>query len=429
MKTKEPLIRVGIMTAGKITVVFHGAYTVAGRAVEPDVPVVIDASVPDGTEYEPAGGESDFEVLGVTIGVNFHWERRENQRFRGAAAVIHDGDGVTLVNIIGAEQYLMSVISSEMSATASEEFLKAHAVISRSWLFARINPERRRSGDYSPCTRTADTLVRWYDHTEHERFDVCADDHCQRYQGIMRQTTPVVRRAVEATRGQVLMYDGELVDTRFSKCCGGVLEEFENCWEPVHHACLEAARDSVVSSVFPDLRIEENARKWILSRPDALCAHPAERVIAQVLNGYDRETTDFYRWVVEYDRDTISQIVRTRTGIDFGYIMDLVPLQRGTSGRISMLLIKGTRRSMTIGKELEIRRTLSSSHLYSSAFVVERADIDADGVPGRILLHGAGWGHGVGLCQIGAAVMGDMGYDYSRILLHYYSGAEIKKLY
>ncbi|MDE7125233.1 MAG: amidase, partial [Muribaculaceae bacterium] len=268
-----------------------------------------------------------------------------------------------------------------------------------------------------------------YDHTDHHRFDVCADDHCQRYQGIARQTTDTVRKAVRDTRGEVLVCQGRLVDARFSKCCGGVFEQFENCWEPVEHPYLQARRDAPCATDFPDLTDEKNARQWILSRPDAFCAAPSGEVLSQVLNGYDMETPDFYRWRVEYDRHTLASIVRGRTGIDFGDIIDLQPLERGTSGRIVMLRIVGTRHTMEIGKELEIRRSLSDSHLYSSAFVVERADIDSDGVPARIILHGAGWGHGVGLCQIGAAVMGDSGYDYKTILGRYFIGAGVDKLY
>ncbi len=364
---------------------------------------------------------------GVTIGVGFHWERREDQKFRGSVSFIREGDQITLVNIVDAEEYLLSVISSEMNANAPEEFLKAHAVISRSWLLAQTRA--RATAAHDTCLRTEDTLIRWYDHSDHEHFDVCADDHCQRYQGISRQTNPTVRRAVESTAGMVLMSGSELVDARFSKCCGGVFEEFENCWEPVHHPYLVARRDSESPHDFPDLSLDAEAAAWITSRPDAFCASPSAEVLSQVLNGYDRETDGFYRWTVEYSRSELAEIVRTRTGIDFGDIVDLIPIERGTSGRIVRLKVVGTLRTMTIGKELEIRRTLSRSHLYSSAFIVDRHDIGPDGIPGRFVLHGAGWGHGVGLCQIGAAVMGSRGYSYSEILSHYFPGAEIKKIY
>ncbi len=424
----SPSIRVGIMSAESITIVFHGHYSVDGVSVPSGVPQVFDLSSGIGKIYIPDDPqECFFEVHGVTIGVGFHWERREDQKFRGSVSFIREGDQITLVNIVDAEEYLLSVISSEMNANAPEEFLKAHAVISRSWLLAQTRA--RATAAHDTCLRTEDTLIRWYDHSDHEHFDVCADDHCQRYQGISRQTNPTVRRAVESTAGMVLMSGRELVDARFSKCCGGVFEEFENCWEPVHHPYLVARRDSESPHDFPDLSLDAEAAAWITSRPDAFCASPSAEVLSQVLNGYDRETDGFYRWTVEYSRSELAEIVRTRTGIDFGDIVDLIPIERGTSGRIVRLKVVGTLRTMTIGKELEIRRTLSRSHLYSSAFIVDRHDIGPDGIPGRFVLHGAGWGHGVGLCQIGAAVMGSRGYSYSEILSHYFPGAEIKKIY
>lgn len=272
-------------------------------------------------------------------------------------------------------------------------------------------------------TETDTERIRWYDRDDHDLFDVCADDHCQRYQGISRQTTDAVARAIEATYGEVLEYDGELCDARFSKCCGGVFEQFETCWEPVHKPYLSARADCPDENAFPDLTVEENAREWILSAPEAFCNTDDSRTISEVLNGYDKETTpDFYRWTVEYTADELSAIARDRSGIDFGTITEITPLERGTSGRISRLRIAGTKRTMEIGKELEIRRTLSRSHLYSSAFVVEKTD-------GGFRFRGAGWGHGVGLCQIGAAVMAAKGYGYRQILAHYYPGSQIIKEY
>lgn len=381
--------------------------------------------------FEPVDSSlASFELHNVTIGVNFHWQRKENQRFRGALHLIVENGCVTTVNILSVEEYLVSVISSEMSATASENLLKAHAVISRSWLLAQIDKTRRlaQSADkYVSATVTDDEILRWYDREDHVNFDVCADDHCQRYQGITRASTPVVRKAVDETCGEVLMYGASLCDARFSKCCGGVLEQFEACWEPVHHNYLEPRSDSPAENVFPDLTVEENAREWILSSPEAFCNTTDAAILSQVLNNYDQETTNFYRWEVEYSQNELSELVHRRSGIDFGNIIDLVPVERGVSGRLIRLKIVGDKRTMTIGKELEIRRTLSPSHLYSSAFVVERNADDNGNV--RFTLHGAGWGHGVGLCQIGAAVMGAKGYNYREILMHYFVDAEIKKLY
>ena len=367
----------------------------------------------------------------MTIGVNFHWERKENQSFRGSLRIIVEGDKLTAVNILPIEEYLLSVISSEMSATASLELLKAHAVISRSWLLAQIEKNKQLAAEetpYNPCTRTEGELVRWYDREDHVNFDVCADDHCQRYQGITRESTATVRDAIKATWGQVLTYDGTLCDARFSKSCGGVFEQFENCWEPKHYHYLVARLDNANAMDYPDLTVEENAREWILSSPAAFCNTTDKHILSQVLNSYDQETTDFYRWTVEYDQAELSRLVRERSGEDYGDIVDLIPVARGTSGRLYRLKIVGTKKTCIIGKELEIRRTLSPSHLYSSAFVVEKQG-ERDGLPESFVLKGAGWGHGVGLCQIGAAVMGEKGYDYKQILLHYFIDAEITKQY
>ena len=431
----EPTVSVGIMSAIEIRFNFHGAYEADGALVEGQQTATVN---PDGTVLwnDSSYGELLFKATSpkcfflledVTIGVDFHWERKESQAFRGNLKLL-GGDALTAVNIVPVESYLESVISSEMSATASDSLLKAHAVISRSWLLAQIGEKGERSTD--GMTETEDERIVWYDRDNHERFDVCADDHCQRYQGITRQTTPAVAEAVAATRGVVLTdVDGNLADARFSKCCGGVFEEFESCWQPHHYHYLEARSDSDNATEFPDLRDESNAREWILGNPDAFCNVTDKAVLSQVLNNYDQETPDFYRWKVVYDKETLSRIVRERSGIDFGYITAMEALERGTSSRIIRLRITGTKRSMVIGKELEIRRTLSESHLYSSAFVAEMADKDADGVPATITLYGAGWGHGVGLCQIGAAAMGAQGYDYEHILRHYFPGADLTTLY
>lgn len=438
----EPFIKVGILNAPQIDIVLLDTYTVNGHEVRgpqtlsatADGRIAWQGEVFDAPlEFHPYDQSGTFEIKDVVIGVNFHWERRENQRFSGSARFIIEDGRLTIINILPVEDYLLSVISSEMSAHASLELLKAHAVISRSWLLAQIskNKDITDSGEtYSACTETADERCKWYDREDHVNFDVCADDHCQRYQGVTRQSTPKVAEAIAATRGQVLMYDGELCDARFSKCCGGVFEQFENCWEPKHYKYLRARLDNVDENNFPDLTVEENATKWILSRPEAFCNTSDAKILSQVLNNYDQETTDFYRWKVDYTREELSEIACRRSGIDFGQIVDLVPMERGTSGRIVRLKIIGTKRTMIFGKELEIRKTLSNSHLYSSAFVVERHDVDpSTNLPVSFTLHGAGWGHGVGLCQIGAAVMGARGYDYRKILAHYFVDAEISSLY
>lgn len=408
-------LKVGILSATKIEISLHGNYSWDGDAVTGKVSLA-RRNVDKPIELLPINDDCRCEVKDVTIGVHFHWERKENQLFKGAITIIPDGDDLVLVNTLDVEDYLASVISSEMKATSHPQLLRAHAVISRSWVLAQIlnkKGEDAVSGFDSPGRR-----IRWYGHDDHTLFDVCADDHCQRYQGVTRQTTPEVQEAVDATRGQVLMYDGKLCDARFSKCCGGVFEEFQYCWENQRYPYLTARRDGPNAMDFPDLRAEGDARRWIVSTPDAFCNTRDHAILSQVLNGYDQETTDFYRWTVEYDTDTLSELVARKSGIDFGRILQLVPLERGTSGRISLLKIIGEKASLEVGKELEIRRILSESHLYSSAFVVERTDKG-------FRLRGAGWGHGVGLCQIGAAVMANKGYDYKQILLHYFPGSEL----
>ncbi|MGN0220305.1 MAG: SpoIID/LytB domain-containing protein [Muribaculaceae bacterium] len=436
----QPVVKVGILSfATRLEIVLHGSYTAAGKEYSgPQTiafgngAIVFDGRCFDDTlDFKRADESSTFEIKDVVIGVNFHWERKEDQTFTGDLSVKVTGAEAAAINVVPVEDYLMSVISSEMSATASLELLKAHAVISRSWLLAQIyKKDKNRCDSHIQEGTDGAEYIKWYDREDHEHFDVCADDHCQRYQGITRQSTPKVVEAVKATWGRVLTYDGEICDARFSKCCGGVFEEFENCWEPVHHHYLGARRDDKDENDFPDLRDEAEASRWINSRPDAFCNTADAEILSQVLNNYDQETTDFYRWQVHYGREELSALAKERSGIDFGQIIDLIPVERGTSGRIVRLKIVGTARTLTIGKELEIRRTLSKSHLYSSAFTVERHDIDpATGLPGSFTLTGAGWGHGVGLCQIGAAVMGAKGYSYTDILNHYFVDADIEKRY
>lgn len=369
-----------------------------------------------------------FELKDVTIGINFHWERKEVQRFGGTLRIIIEADTLTAVNVISIEKYLTSVISSEMSATASLELLKAHAVISRSWLMDKLCMKNQayginRQNETSSSSDISDSsIIKWYDHEAHTNFDVCADDHCQRYQGITRASTSQAVEAVTSTRGEVLMHNGKICDARFSKCCGGAFEEFQNCWENVPHPYLIGGRDCKTETSLPDLTIESEADKWIRTSPAAFCNTQDKKVLGQVLNNYDQETVDFYRWKVSYSQQELSELIRKRSGIDFGEIIDLIPVERGTSGRIIRLKIVGTLRTVTIGKELEIRRTLSSSHLYSSAFVIDKEYQ-------RFIITGAGWGHGVGLCQIGAAVMGEQGYSYKEILSHYYPGSSLEKQY
>ena len=436
---KQPAVSVGIMGDKRIEFTLCTDYKcsngsiVSGNAVVElvDGEILYNGKKYESLLFEACVPEGSFWLRGVTIGVNFHWERKEDQRFGNNLKFIVEGDRITAINLIGVEDYLTSVISSEMSATASEELLKAHAVISRSWLLAQMakNKEITTSkSTYSAFTENEQERIKWYDREDHINFDVCADDHCQRYQGITMETSQHVAKAVRQTRGQVLTSDGTICDARFSKCCGGATEEFQFCWEDTPKSYLKAIADNDTAGTLPDLTIEENAEKWIRTSPDAFCNTADRQVLAQVLNDYDQETADFYRWTVEYTNREIRDIIAEKLKTDLGDIIDLIPVERGKSGRISKLRIVGTQRTFTIGKELEIRRVLSKTHLYSSAFVVDKLDF-VDGVPSTIRLTGAGWGHGVGLCQIGAAVMGEKGFSYDEILLHYYSDAQITTLY
>ena len=392
----------------------------------------------------PAGGDNlyfrpvheknaSFELKDVTIGIHFHWERKEDQLFKGSLQFLPNGSKIIAVNDLPLEDYLISVISSEMSATSSLELLKAHAITSRSWLIAQVvkGKELREAGEkYQAIYETDGEYIRWYDREDHTHFDVCADDHCQRYQGITRQTSNLVEKAVRETSGVVLMSGGHVCDARFSKSCGGITETFEKVWEPVVHPylnCIQDAEKTPDSGVI-DLRSENFADQWIRSSPPAFCNTCDQQVLRQVLNDYDQETNDFFRWKVTFSQQEISSLISLKTGRDFGKIVDLVPIERGYSGRIIRLEIIGTKMKLIIGKELEIRKTLSKTHLYSSAFVVDRFDY-CDDIPGKIVLTGAGWGHGVGLCQIGAAMMGEQGYTYDHILEHYFVGAELEKAY
>ena len=445
---QEPKLSVGIMFESKIDFSLLNAYLCNGKEffgnqiVEfCDGKIHWNGSFHDELVFTPQQEETDsFELFNVTIGINFHWERKEIQRFKGALKIIVENEKLTAINVISVEDYLTSVISSEMSATASLELLKAHAVISRSWVLSPLNPPK---GDFQDSTIQEQTSelhepksplrgvggLLWFERDAHTNFDVCADDHCQRYQGITRASTEMVKQAIEETYGQVLTYENEICDARFSKCCGGVFEEFQNCWDNKKYAYLVKQRDSKTETALPDLRIETEAEKWIRTSPAAFCNTNNKIVLSQVLNNYDQETTDFYRWKVEYSQEELSALILKRSGVDYGEIIDLIPIERGTSGRLVQLKIVGTKQTRIIGKELEIRRTLSESHLYSSAFVVDREFSEGSEIPSKFILTGSGWGHGVGLCQIGAAVMGEEGHSYEKILLHYYIGAKIEKWY
>lgn len=411
---KEPVVKVGIISAERIVFSLNGAYTAKGETLEGEQEVEFceGGILWNGEQYRelvfrPQAQGASFSVSDVTIGRNFHWERQQTQTFLGSLRLVVEADKICAINELPVESYLSSVISSEMSASASTELLKAHAVISRSWLLAQMAKRADKGDDkgaFFSFVKKDDELIRWYDREDHTIFDVCADDHCQRYQGITNASRPNVVEALRATRGQILTYGDEICDARFSKCCGGVTEEFQYCWEDTPKPYLVSVPDAPVEGETP------------------FCNTRDKGILAQVLNDYDRETADFYEWTVEYTEEQLRAIIEKKLKVNLGTILDLQPLSRGKSGRIWRLKIVGSTGSFIIGKELEIRRALSESHLLSSNFDVEKRGE-------KFILRGKGWGHGVGLCQIGAAVMGERGYNYEEILLHYYKNAEIKKIY
>lgn len=437
---KEPEISVGIVNAQEIHFTLNGSFFAKGETVSGDQTVSFSEggilwnnSLYSELTFTPQEEQNSFSLYDVTIGINYHWERQETQVFLGTLKLVVDEKKIVAINILPVEDYLVSVISSEMNVNSSLELLKAHAVVSRSWLFAQIEKRKAMCGKderFFSFTKAKEEYIRWYDREDHTIFDVCADDHCQRYQGITKASSPTVAEAVQSTRGRLLMYEKKICDARFSKCCGGATEEFENCWEDKHYPYLSAIRDfeEGENRLLPDLTKEKEAEHWIRKAPQSFCDTHDMKILSQILNNYDLETTDFYRWKVRYAQEELAELIRTNTQTDYGDILNLIPVQRGPSGRICKLKIIGSLKTQTIGKELEIRRTLSHSHLFSSAFVVDKGSMK-DGAPQWFLLSGAGWGHGVGLCQIGAAVMGEKGYTYEEILLHYYKGTEIRKFY
>ena len=441
----EPHLRVGIMYQPEIIFRLNETYLLAPNGVPYEGIQKVnyrngkiwlnDELVDEETlVFEPVRyHEASFELNDVTIGIQFHWERKEDQSFKGSLEIMIEEDKLTAINILPLEDYLVSVISSEMSATSNMELLKAHAIISRSWMLAQTqksNSLKETGKTYQSISETPEEYIRWYDREDHLNFDVCADDHCQRYQGITRQSTQIVEQAVDQTRGILLMNNGKICDARFSKSCGGISETFENVWEPEVHPYLQSIIDNPKPAEGFDLDLtnEEAAQKWIRNAPEAFCNTHDKEVLLQVLNDYDQETTDFYRWKLTFQQTDLTELIARKSGRDFGAILDLIPVERGLSGRLKKLKIVGSKLTLTIGKELEIRKTLSESHLYSSAFVVDKLNI-TDGIPAEFVLIGAGWGHGVGLCQIGAAMMGAKGYKYDEILLHYFRGASISKEY
>jgi len=439
-----PEIHVGIVSSDRLEFTFHHPYlpplpegTATAMIVDGQIEVSHEGQVVAvGVElvFSPMEySRSGFGISDVLIGIGFHWEQKEDQHFPGALKLIQLEGKIQAINLVSVEHYLACVISSEMRADSPPALLKAHTIISRSWLLAQVekrNQLAQSSEGYEQVYEEEGEYIRWYDREDHQCFDVCADDHCQRYQGISRSGNTEVLKAVKETAGEVLIYKGSICDARFSKCCGGVVEEFQNCWEDQAKPYLKRVDDNPAGAGInmDDLKVESNAQHFIKGSPVAFCNTSDGTLLARVLNDYDHSSTNFFRWEQHYSQDEISSLIREKSGFDFGKILDLLAVERGESGRLVRLKIVGSRKTMVVGKELEIRRWLSSSHLYSSAFIVEKQQL-REGVPGSFILRGAGWGHGVGLCQIGAAVMAHRDYTYEAILKHYFINAEIKKLY
>lgn len=444
--SKEPDISVGILTDKQISFELYGDFKTSGyknffsgrfsAEVQNDKIIFKRGSekfeATESITFVPQDIETEsFLIKDVVIGKKFHWERKEKQRFIGTLRLLKDNGKLVVINILPLEKYITIVISSEMSAKSSLQLLKAQAVVSRSWLLSNLySAKETESTQTTIRTGKDEEHIKWYSREEHQHFEVCADDHCQRYQGITKISTDISRKAVEQTYGLVLQYDNNICDARYSKSCGGITESFENVWEPVKYDYLT----SIIDYKFEqdnynlDFSSESNSHKWIVSNPPAFCKTSDQAILSQVLPSFDQETKDFYRWHVEYSQEEISSIIKTKSGFDFGPITDLIPVERGFSGRLIKLKIVGTKKSLVVGKELEIRKFLSKTHLYSSAFVIEKSDV-TENIPGKFILKGAGWGHGVGLCQIGAAVMAVQGYKFDEILLHYFKDVRLKKIY
>lgn len=424
----EPTIDVGLALAQQVTIDFKGAYRfnhqsyegVAVFSVHSETgSVLLNGQDVKATDiFFEAAPEAVFTVKDVLFGIGFHWQRSEDMTFPESIRIFVCEGKIQVVNRVRLEVYLQSVISSEMNPHASESLLKAHAVISRSWLIRQLLNKAKTPVGLVP---KKGEYIRYYDREDHEHYDVCADDHCQRYQGVTRIANDAALKAVAETRGQVLMHRGDVCDARFSKCCGGVTERFSSCWEDTDFDYLQPVFDSAEGGM-ADISCEKSANEWIMSAPEMFCNTTNPEILRQVLNDYDLETRQFFRWNVSRSGKEFGSLLKHKTGIDVGEVLDMQPMERGASGRIIRLKIIGSTQTIIIGKELEIRRALSETHLLSSAFVVNKNK-------SSFTLTGAGWGHGVGLCQIGAAVMGAEGYDYKNILLHYFKGSDIEKRY
>ena len=435
---EEPILKVGILLSPKVKFELKGDFS---SGTDDIIAGVYEADLIDNVILTPfATGKiielfpksnATFKLMNVVIGIGFHWEQKEDQEFEGGLTLLIENGKIRAINTVLLESYLCSVISSEMSAMNDLNLLKAHAIVSRSWILAQIDRQEKTESQTSVSASIDNKsgeieIIKWYDREDHELFDVCADDHCQRYQGITKIISRNSQKAVNETRGMVLTYNDQICDARFSKCCGGISENFGNVWQPKEVPYLSAIRDTMPAEGLNYIETNDN---YFISSPESFCNTTNPVVLSQVLIDFDQTTTDFYRWTISYSQEDLSALLKKKSGIDFGQIIDLVPVERGKSGRLIKLRIIGSNKTLTVGKELEIRKWLSESHLYSSAFIIEKKFDKETPVPSAFVLHGAGWGHGVGMCQIGAAVMSNMDYTAHQIVNHYFKGAMLKTIY
>lgn len=450
---QEPIIKVGIQINSNIEFELNGLYKLNDISIAKGNYFAsvsnnkIHTNFSQGKKIvlEPETSSSTFVLKKVAIGKGFHWEQKEDQEFEGGLTLQIEDGKIRVINSILLESYLKSVISSEMSAMNDLNLLKAHAIVSRSWLLAQIqNRDTKKRCHFDDVrgeipslnkqipNRSAslgmthtNEIIKWYDREDHETFDVCADDHCQRYQGINKVISLNAEKAISETRGTLLLYKNEICDARFSKCCGGISEDFDKVWQPVIHPYLTAITDNVANT----FKAPSDIKSYISSSPKAFCNNYDPEILKQILVDFDQTTTNFFRWEVKLNQNEISHLIKKKSGFDFGQIIDLIPIERGKSGRLVKLKIEGTKQSVIVGKELEIRKWLSESHLFSSAFIVEKRFENDEKIPSNFILNGAGWGHGVGLCQIGAAVMSKKGYLAKDILKHYFNDTKIVRRY
>lgn len=345
---------------------------------------------------------SHITVSNIMIGIQFHWQKHEDLDYRGIIEVGFNNQGkLVVINEIDLENYLVSVNSSEMTSDCPIGLLESQTVVARNTVLATMGK-----------------------HHYNTNFHLCSDDHCQCYHGKKREQQ-VSRQAVENTWGRILLHGDEICDARYSKICGGIMEDYRYVWENRDIPYMVSGIDSDEEINYP-ANTEETAKELIDTSLPAYCNTDLHKLPENLANLYS--TQNLFRWEVTYPREELESLISEKTGKDIGELQDIIPLERGDSGRLIYINLVGSDKTLKIGKELEIRRVLSKSHLYSSCFYV-RKEMGTDGKVSRFILKGAGWGHGVGLCQVGATVMASKKIPYQKILEHYYKNTNLVSLY